>query len=174
MDAECNELQCTNNNNDLWHAKKLGIVVRHIKGNVAYTCFKVWYLFKLGIMHSETSHVLYSVIAFGTLPSQFALFNEALFRLLLEYRHFQHWYFSFLNLEIFISPEIINVQTEIKVSTTKLTTNQLFWISTWMEFIRPCNCGEHSVLWQTAPLLIYLFSWVVQTRLTKKIVLPVA
>ena len=39
--------------------KSQGIVVRRIKG--MSTCFKVWYLLKLGITQSETSHVvLYS------------------------------------------------------------------------------------------------------------------
>ena len=34
------------------------------KGNVAYRCFEVWYLFKLGIMHSEILHVaLYSLVS---------------------------------------------------------------------------------------------------------------
>jgi len=40
-------------------------------------------------------------------------FNEALFRLLLEYRHFQHRCFSFLNLEIISFTW--NIQTNIKV-----------------------------------------------------------
>ena len=42
------------------------------KGN--YKCFQVLLLWKHGMMHSETPHTIqHSVLAFDTLPAQFAL-----------------------------------------------------------------------------------------------------
>jgi len=119
----------------------------------------VCYSLKRGIMHSKTSHIeLYSLVSLCWAHFFHNLhFQGHPLQAVAVIPPFSPKMHAFSNLEmISILPEMSKQNTIF--SSTKLTANQRYWISTWNVFIRACNCGEHSVMWQTASLLTSLFS----------------